>query len=139
MDLPVRRPRERARSLVLAFPEELDAWVRSRFESKGESEIDGLRRKVNTLEKQNKMLRTKLASARGAATEANAIAAELEDRCYRAVRRNVELRLQTAELVELSRNLQFLRACARPFASLGLEEAISQSEFEEAPAKPVLE
>lgn len=61
--LPVRRPDGAVKGIVLAVPNEVDAWLQSRFAPKGgssESELDKLRERIAELLAENQSLRREL-------------------------------------------------------------------------------
>ena len=60
MGLPVRRPSLRKKGVVLAFPEELDVWVRSQFQPTRGQDVQTLRRELAELKKENQLLRAEL-------------------------------------------------------------------------------
>lgn len=70
LNLPVRRPRNRTRSAVMALPGELDAWVASRptcrvqNEKCGEVEnnVELLRKKLRELQEQERIVEEQLAN-----------------------------------------------------------------------------
>lgn len=67
--LPVRRAKAGSHAAVIAIPEELDAWVRSRElgredETQLRAEMKRLREEVNALRKENDALRRKLQSVK---------------------------------------------------------------------------
>jgi hypothetical protein len=65
--LPVHRPQERVKRMVLAFTDELDVWLRSQFNNRGKSELELLRSHLAELTQENETLRAKLAIAESAA------------------------------------------------------------------------
>jgi hypothetical protein len=122
MGLPVRRPQGRGNGVVLAFSDEIDVWMRSHFEGEAKSELEVLHKELAEVMKQNKLLRARLERAERAVTfiQLNGTA-DVEHwmdeawrkRCSHAVERSTAIRLQSAELINLSRNMQELRRMQR--------------------------
>ena len=120
MGLPVRRPHGQGQGLVRAFSNEIDVWMRSHFDSEGKSELEVLRQEL--AEVKDKLLRVRLERAERAPTfiQLNGTA-DVEDwmdegwrkRCSHVVERSTAIRLQSAELINLSRNMQELRRMQR--------------------------
>jgi hypothetical protein len=55
--LPVRRPHGRRNGVVLAHCDEIDAWTRTHFEGRSQSELEALRKENAALRTENKLLR----------------------------------------------------------------------------------
>ena len=124
MGLPVRRLQRPEKASVLAFSDEIDVWMRSHFQSEGKSELEVLRKELAEVKRQNELLRATLERERAerAATFVQLNGpADLDGwmdewlwkRVSRAVERSNEIRLQSAELIELSRHMQELRRMQR--------------------------
>lgn len=60
LGLPVRRPKNGKRHMVIASPEEIDQWFRSQGFSKPNRELETLRDRVALLETENAHLRSRL-------------------------------------------------------------------------------
>jgi hypothetical protein len=116
--LACRRRQRRTKGTVLAFSDELDAWTKSQFKNGHQSELELLRSEVAELRRENKRLCAQLEAAEGAAmviqANGSAHAEWLSDellwkRCYLAIEKSIHTRLCSAEVIEMSRNLQLLR------------------------------
>ena len=122
MGVPVRRPQGRENGVVLAFSDEIDVWMRSHFEGEAKSELEVLRQELAEVKEQNKLLRASLEGAERAVAFIHLNgSADVElwmdegwrKRCSHAVERSTAIRLQSAELINLSRNMQELRRMQR--------------------------
>lgn len=130
--LPVRRPKDGQKGRVLAFPEEIDRWVRSAYTSADElspSDVEGLRTAVDKLLSENESLRRSLNVLMGTPSVPDAsghASGLLLQRCSQALeesqlvrwrfaelmRRNVATRQACAETVDALKNLDVLRSMA---------------------------
>ena len=59
---PARRESSHAKGTVIAFTDEIDSWLHSRFSSPLKSQLEDLRQTVNRLSEENEDLRRQLAS-----------------------------------------------------------------------------
>jgi hypothetical protein len=119
MGLPVRRPHGQQGGVVLAFSDEVDAWVRSHFEGGRQSELEILREELAEVKTQNRVLRARLERAERAATvirwngnasvEHWAVDIVLLERAFHAIEKSNAIRLHSAELIGLSRSTKALR------------------------------
>jgi hypothetical protein len=64
--LPVRRSESPTRRTVLAFPEELDTWIRTRMKGPGVSIVETLSKQVAALREETAELRGRLERLEGA-------------------------------------------------------------------------
>jgi len=67
--LPIRRPAEASRGSVLAYPEELDAWTRTRMKGPGVSLVESLSREVAALRDETAELRARVEFLDSSATQ----------------------------------------------------------------------
>lgn len=101
--LPVRRPKASQKGRVLAFPDEIDRWVRSTYTSKGEassSELAGLRTAAEKLLAENESLRRNLSALMGMESEPGASGraeSPLLQRCSQALGASRVVRRRLAE------------------------------------------
>lgn len=104
--LPVRRPKGGQKGRVLAFPEEIDKWVRAEYmrsDAHGSSEVRGLHEAVGKLLAENEALCTQLNAAMGLAPGDSEVEAHFEGsllrRCSRALEESILVRRRSAELI----------------------------------------
>ena len=131
MGLPVRRPMGRVRGMVLSYTDELDAWMQTRFKDKTESELDTLRRRMNEVKKENEVLRLALQAAvmaSGSIEVDRATEDLLWRRCSLAVERSAAIRLRSAELLDLSKNLREVRSLQSASLIHAVEEVLESAE-----------
>ena len=111
--LPVRRSGQS----VLAIPKEIDAWVRTRpLQGDGVNSLDlelrKLRKALTELQEENEALREELGSIGGAKPQRAEGTEISEDAtlayCHRLVKASAQLRRESAETKDLSRNLRVL-------------------------------
>lgn len=113
LELPVHRPRARNRGMVLAAPEEIDAWLVSTTQRKSDSELVKLRKQVSELGAEVASLRQQLRDLTNGTDRDASLALPPDDeitvRDARVLARATQLRLDAAESIEMARNLRFLR------------------------------
>lgn len=104
--LPVRRPQGEGKGRVLAFPSEIDGWMHSAFtrnDNDEDSDVSGLRARVEQLLAENQELRRELhALSRSfpSAVGSNGSTDEsLLSRCDRLLQESARTRQQFAQLV----------------------------------------
>ena len=113
LGVPVRRSHGLAKSSVLAFTGEIDAWMRCHFEGGRQSELEILRKELAQVKRQNKLLRARLELAERAATvirlngnasvEHRAVDKVLLERAFHAIERGSAAVTHKAACVELTR------------------------------------
>jgi len=104
--LPVRRPQGEGKGKVLAFPSEIDGWMRAAFTRNGDgegSELDALRYRVEQLLAENQQLRRELnAVSRFMLTTVGSNGSTDESllrRCDRLLQESARIRQAFAQLV----------------------------------------
>ena len=103
--LPVRRPKAGQKGRVLAFPEEIDRWVRAEYmcpDDQGGSDVRGLHDAVDKLLAENESLRRNLNALMGMASLPDGDShfdGSLLQRCSRALKESILVRRRCAELM----------------------------------------
>lgn len=120
--LPVRRPKAGQKGRVLAFPEEIDRWVRSAYTSNGEagaSDLAATRAAFDKLLTENESLRRNLNALMGMPSVPDGsdhASGSLLQRCSRALEESQLVRKRFAELMR--RNAITRQACAETLDAL---------------------
>lgn len=119
MGLPVRRPRERERGIVLATTDALDGWLNTTFAAGGENELQRLRDQIANLRNENEVLRAQLKVQNATTTRlvvpgislgyGDSTDGQVFKRCSEAIERSIQIRLHSAEVLDMARNLKVLR------------------------------
>ncbi len=114
--LPVRRPRAGQKGRVLAFPEEIDKWVRTEYmrpDHESSSEVSGLHDAVAKLLAENESLRRNLNALMGMSSGPDGDShsdGSLLQRCSQALEESILVRRRCAELMR--RTAATRQACA---------------------------
>jgi predicted DNA-binding transcriptional regulator AlpA len=120
--LPVRRPKAGQKGRVLAFPEEIDKWVRTEYmrsDDQGASEVKGLHDAVDKLLAENESLRRNLNALMGMSAVPDGdgrFDGSLLQRCSRALEESLLVRRRCAELMR--HHAATRQACAETLDAL---------------------
>ena len=111
--LPVRRPTAGNHHAIVAIPEELDAWLRS-ARSRPQSELDALRREVETLRAENALLKRRLLPRGSGQSASNGFHqdADLMARTSQLIVETTQISQRTRQVLARSRTLLSAREAA---------------------------
>jgi len=122
--LPVKRPSQRDKGVVFAWPEELDSWISKQFgDTAGSSEVEllQLRDEITRLEAENEVLRHELQLLTAKKNAGNGSSDEVSTeaiwhRCALLLSMNKLRRRECSELTNAARTLRLLREHQAPLS-----------------------
>ena len=120
--LPVHRPNGTRKGVILAYPDEIEAWVRTSLKSRTVSEPRVLRKELAAAREENKLLRAMLIRTphtsafvpmSGSTDVEDGQDELLQSRCASVVSRNNTLRLQSLHVLDEARTMREARRIQR--------------------------